>query len=46
MTVIIPAADAARTPLWESSRARQSSGATPSCSAAFRKGSGAGLCRA
>ena len=46
MTVIMPAAAAARTPLWRSSRARQSSGATPSWSAAFRKGSGAGLCRA
>ena len=46
MTVIMPAAAAARTPLWESSRARQSSGATPSSPAAFRNGSGAGLCRA
>ncbi len=46
MIVIMPAADAARTPLWESSKARQSSGATPNYAAAFRKGSGAGLWRA
>ena len=43
MTAIMPAADADRTPLWESSSARQSAGATPSRSAALRKGSGAGL---
>jgi transposase len=43
MTVIMPAAAADRTPLCESSSARQSAGATPSRSAALRKGSGAGL---
>jgi hypothetical protein len=41
--VIIPAADADRTPLWESSRARQRAGSIPRCSAAFKNGSGAGL---
>ena len=40
---IMPAADAERTPLWESSRARQSAGSTPSRLAAVRNGSGAGL---
>ncbi len=33
----------ARTPLWESSSARHKGGSTPSRSAAFRKGSGAGF---
>jgi len=36
MMVIIPADDAARTPLWLSSSARQSCGAKPRASAAFR----------
>ena len=45
MIVIMPAAEAARTPMWESSRARQSDGATPSSPAAFRNGSGSGLWR-
>ena len=43
MTVIIPAADAERTPLWLSSRARQSAGSIPSAAAALRNGSGCGL---
>jgi hypothetical protein len=40
MMVIMPAPDAARTPLWESSSARQRAGSTPSRSAGFRKGVG------
>jgi hypothetical protein len=43
MTVIMPAADAERTPLWESYSARQSAGGTARRSAALRNGSGAGL---
>jgi len=42
MIVIILADDADRTPLWESSRARHNPASTPSRSAAFRNGSGAG----
>jgi hypothetical protein len=41
--VVIPADDADRTPLCESSRAQHRAGSTPSSSAAFRNGSGAGL---
>src|SRR3984957_102188 len=40
ITVIIPAATAERTPLCESSSARQACGATPSRAAAVRNGSG------
>ena len=43
ITVIMPAAAADRTPMCESSRARHNRGSTPSRSAAFRNGSGAGL---
>src|SRR6266436_3648667 len=43
MTVIMPADDADRTPLCESSSARHKCGSTPSRSAALRKGSGAGF---
>jgi len=41
--VIMPADDADRTPLCESSSARHKCGSTPSRSAAFKKGSGAGF---
>ena len=43
MIVAIPAAAAARTPLWESSSAKQFDGSTLRSSAALRKVSGCGL---